>query len=510
MSLGVRSAKAGRRGAVAMALPPRRLSHTHEDASQSRWVGQYLRAVWITDAAVVSAAVFAAQIIRFGNGDADGLVGGMGGLSVTATSVLLIGAWLSALRGFQTLDRRTVGAGSVEYSRVASACFAVFGGLAIIVLATQIHLSRGYFALALPLGTIGLLASRWGWRQWLIAERKQGRKLDCVLAVGDGLAVAHLVRRLRQTPEVGFDVIGACLPVAEASGTTELSIDDQTVKVYGDFSDVTRAVSSAGATTVAVMSAEALGHSAMQDLSWSLQGMDVEMMVAPGVTDVAGPRMLVRPVAGLPLLHIDKPRYEGATRFRKAAVDRVGAALVLFMCAPILILIALAIKLDSRGDVFYRATRVGLNNEPFSMWKFRTMVPDADAMRSQLLNLNEGAGALFKIKDDPRVTRVGKILRRYSIDELPQLFNVIGGSMSLVGPRPPLREEVDLYDGRIARRMLVKPGMTGLWQVSGRSDLSWEESVRLDLSYVENWSIMQDLVIMWRTVRAVMAKDGAY
>jgi exopolysaccharide biosynthesis polyprenyl glycosylphosphotransferase len=259
-----------------------------------------------------------------------------------------------------------------------------------------------------------------------------------------------------------------------------------------------------------VTSAEALGHAAMQALSWDLEGLDVDMVVSPGVTDVAGPRVMVRPVAGLPLLHIDKPRYDGANRFRKAAVDRLGSAAILAVLAPVFVAVAVAIKLDSKGPVFYRATRVGINNTPFLMWKFRSMVQDADSQKSHLKGQNEGAGVLFKMRNDPRVTRVGTFIRRYSIDELPQLLNVLGGTMSLVGPRPPLPDEVEKYDGRVARRMLVKPGMTGLWQVSGRSDLSWEESVRLDLSYVENWSIMQDALILWKTVKAVVAKDGAY
>ncbi|OPX07450.1 sugar transferase, partial [Gordonia sp. i37] len=214
--------------------------------------------------------------------------------------------------------------------------------------------------------------------------------------------------------------------------------------------------------------------------------------------------------AALPLLHIDKPRYEGANRFRKAALDRVGALTALLMLAPIMVAVGIAIKVDSAGPIFYRAVRIGLNNKPFEMWKFRSMVQDADKRKHELAHLDEGAGVLFKMRDDPRVTRVGQFIRRYSLDELPQLFNVVTGSMSLVGPRPPLPDEVEKYDGRVARRMLVKPGITGLWQVSGRSDLSWEESVRLDLSYVENWSIMQDVVILWRTAKAVLAKEGAY
>lgn len=313
-----------------------------------------------------------------------------------------------------------------------------------------------------------------------------------------------------KTPSLGYDVVGVCLPPSGRGTPEELRVGAQMVPVFGDFDDVREAVLHTGATTVAVTCAEALGHQAMQDLSWDLEGLDVEMLVAPGVTDVAGPRMMVRPVAGLPLLHIDKPRYEGANKFRKGLFDRVGASVALLLAAPVMLGVALAIKLDSRGPLFYKATRVGLNNQHFKMWKFRSMVQDADQKKAALIHLDEGAGVLFKMRDDPRVTRVGQFIRRYSLDELPQLFNVLGGSMSLVGPRPPLPDEVEKYDGRVSRRMLVKPGVTGLWQVSGRSDLTWEESVRLDLSYVENWSMMQDVVILWRTARAVVAKEGAY
>lgn len=192
-------------------------------------------------------------------------------------------------------------------------------------------------------------------------------------------------------------------------------------------------------------------------------------------------------------------------------LDRVGAAILVVLFSPILIACALAVKLTSTGPIFYVSERLGINNEPFGMIKFRTMVQGADKMKDQLREQNESeGGVLFKMKNDPRITPVGKFLRRYSLDELPQLFNVLSGTMSLVGPRPPLREEVNQYDSLAARRMLVKPGMTGLWQVSGRSGLSWEQSVRLDLSYVENWSLIGDLQILWSTFRAVVAHEGAY
>jgi len=449
-----------------------------------------------------------AQFVRFG---ADSALASNGAAQVPATalSVALCVSWILSLRAFQTFDRRIVGSGSQEYSRVVTACLALFGALAMVDLLFRLNIARGFIAIALPVGTLGLLTSRWLWRQWLGRQRLRSENVEHVLVVGSESSAVPMMERLLRQPNLGYRVVGICLP-SHAGARKYVSVDGTRVPVRGSFDDVCESVLDSGATTVAVTSAEALGHDAMQALSWDLEGLAVDMMVSPGVTDVAGPRVMVRPVAGLPLLHIDKPRYEGANRFRKALVDRVGASLILIALAPVLVAVAIAIKLDSDGPVFYRANRIGLNNAPFSMWKFRSMVQNADAMKGDLHSLNEGAGVLFKLRDDPRVTRVGAFIRRYSLDELPQLLNVLGGSMSLVGPRPPLPAEVEQYDGRVARRMLVKPGMTGLWQVSGRSDLSWEESVRLDLSYVENWSIMQDALILWRTVRAVFMKDGAY
>ncbi|WP_244970879.1 sugar transferase [Gordonia jinghuaiqii] len=470
---------------------------------------RYVRRLAWTDAILVIGAVAFAQIFRFGPGSLTPASGKFG-VSSVLISVGLIAAWLVALRVGGTLDRRIVGSGSEEYSRVTTSCLAVFGTLAIVDLLLKLDVARGFLAIALPLGTFGLLVSRWAWRQRLGWQRLKGIHLDQLLVVGTERSAKPLIERLVADPALGFEVVGVCLPPGESTRMSHVTVGDKEVSVYGDFDDVTRAIFASGATTIAVTSAEAIGHRAMQDLSWELQDAYVEMLVSPGVTDVAGPRMLVRPVAGLPLLHIDKPRYEGANRFRKLMLDKLVAAAVLIAISPVLLAVAIAVKLDSKGPVFYKATRVGVGNKPFLMWKFRSMVQDAEAQKDDLAAQNEGAGVLFKMRADPRVTRVGKFIRRYSLDELPQLLNVLGGSMSLVGPRPPLPEEVARYDGRVARRMLVKPGITGLWQVSGRSDLSWEESVRLDLSYVENWSIMQDFIILWRTVKAVFAKEGAY
>ncbi|MCX2965391.1 sugar transferase [Gordonia aquimaris] len=472
------------------------------------WMHSYLVCLAWSDAIVVAIAIAVAQVVRFGT---DSATTPNGAIQAPAAlvSVALGFAWVLTLRAFHTLDRRVVGSGSQEYSRIVTACLSVFGVLAMLDLLFRLNIARGFLALALPIGTAGLLLSRWLWRRRLSKQRAQSRNLEHVLVVGEPGSAVTLMERLMDNPSLGYRVVGICLPTHTSRRET-VAVRGQNVPVLGTFDDVCQSVADAGATTVAITSAEALGHHAMQSLSWDLEGLEVDMVVSPGVVDIAGPRMMLRPVAGLPMLHIDKPRYEGANRFRKALVDRVGSAVLILMISPLLAVVAAAIKLDSPGPVFYRATRVGLNNEPFQMWKFRSMVQDADSLKANLRALNEGSGVLFKMRDDPRVTKVGAFIRRYSIDELPQLFNVLEGTMSLVGPRPPLPDEVERYDGRVARRMLVKPGMTGLWQVSGRSDLSWEESVRLDLSYVENWSIMQDALIMWKTARAVVGKDGAY
>ncbi len=253
----------------------------------------------------------------------------------------------------------------------------------------------------------------------------------------------------------------------------------------------------------------------LRKLAWDLEKTGTDLCVAPALLDVAGPRTTIRPTAGLPLLHMDHPEFSGARLVVKGIFDRAFALLALVLLAPVFALLALAIKLDDGGPALFRQTRVGRDGRRFSVVKFRTMVPDAEALKATLaLQIQptgiQQDGVLFKIKDDPRLTRVGRRLRRWSLDELPQLLNVLAGDMSLVGPRPALPEEVARYGDLVRRRLVVKPGMTGLWQVNGRSDLSWDESVRLDLRYVENWSLVLDLQILWKTCAAVARGSGAY
>jgi len=278
----------------------------------------------------------------------------------------------------------------------------------------------------------------------------------------------------------------------------------------GGMDDVVSLATDLGADTIAVTSASETAAQYLRQLSWQLEGSGIELLVAPGLIEVAGPRLHIRPFEGLPLLSVEQPRFEGWGRMVKGGIDRCAAVAALLLLAPVLLTIAAAVRLTSPGPVLYRQERVGVNGRTFTMLKFRSMVVDAEERLEQIQAANISDGLLFKMRDDPRVTPVGRWLRRLSLDELPQLLNVLGGSMSMVGPRPPLPTEVAQYDSQVRRRLLVKPGLTGLWQISGRSDLPWEEAVRLDLRYVENWSLALDALILWKTFRAVLSSSGAY
>jgi exopolysaccharide biosynthesis polyprenyl glycosylphosphotransferase len=282
------------------------------------------------------------------------------------------------------------------------------------------------------------------------------------------------------------------------------------VPVVGDFTGVGGVVEEIRACTVAVLACPELDGVALRRLAWQLEKDAVDLVVAPALMEVAGPRTSIRPVAGLPLLHVEHPELSGGRRLAKTVFDRAGASLALILLSPLLAFIAIAIRAGSKGPAFFRQVRVGRDGREFTVLKFRTMVVDAERRKAALVQYNDHDGVLFKIRNDPRVTRTGTWLRRYSLDELPQLINVLRGDMSLVGPRPPLPDEVAQYGDDVRRRLVVRPGMTGLWQVSGRADLSWEESVRLDLRYVENWSLTLDLQILWKTWSAVFRGSGAY
>jgi exopolysaccharide biosynthesis polyprenyl glycosylphosphotransferase len=313
-----------------------------------------------------------------------------------------------------------------------------------------------------------------------------------------------LCEHLESRPTDGFRVVATCRPRGAGQTTGPLRPDEL------DEADIMAAVDRHAVEVVAVSTDPELAGQSLRRLSWALEQRGVELIVSPGIIEVAGPRISVRPVAGLSLLHLERPSVSGGPHLLKAVFDRVLALVLLIVLSPVMIGLAVAVKVSSPGSVLFRQRRVGRAGAEFTMLKFRSMYSDAEERLGDLYALSDGNGVIFKMRDDPRMTPLGRQIRRFSLDELPQLINVLRGDMSLVGPRPPLSEEVALYAADDSRRMLVKPGITGLWQVSGRSDLSWDESVRLDLRYVDNWSMTLDLLILWKTVRAVIYGAGAY
>jgi exopolysaccharide biosynthesis polyprenyl glycosylphosphotransferase len=473
-----------------------------------RWQRRYSARLRISDSVIVFGSVILAQFVRFGDNLA---TSGYTAPVMTSFSLLFTVLWMSFLAVFHTRSTRIIGAGIDEYRRIASASFWTFGTLAMATLLARIFLARGYLAVALPVGTIALLASRALWRHHIAGKRALGKCQTKVVAIGDRRAVSHLAHELTRNPRDGYVVLGVGIPGYGPSHGKKLMVHGREIPILGDETHALAALGHCGADTVAVAGTERFGVQWVRQLMWRLETVDVDLVVAPGVVDVAEARLALRPVAGFPLLHVEKPQYQEAKRFQKQAFDFCFALAALIGTSPLLIASAIAIKLTSKGSIFYPSERIGLDGKPFTMLKFRTMVDGADKQIDRLLALNESAGGvLFKIREDPRVTPVGRILRRFSIDEFPQFINVLKRDMSVVGPRPPLRREVAKYNGDVQRRMLVKPGVTGLWQVSGRSDLSWDESVRLDLSYVDNWSMAADVLIIAKTLKAVLISDGAY
>lgn len=481
---------------------------TTEAARPGRqWRTAYARKLVLGDALVVIFAVGVAYWLRFNVLP----VAGWSVLDYPVVSSLVVIGWLLALVVCRTRSHRVVGEGAEEYRRVVVATLSLFGGIAIVSMLFKLEIARGYLAIALPLGIVGLIACRMIARRFVVtARRKRGEYITPVVAVGDVRAVRGLAQSMARTGESGYEVVGAC--ITGGFGRDQLDIPNVgRIPVYGNEKSVVYAVEQTSADTVALTATEHLGPSGIRDLSWDLEKLDVDLVISPGMADVAGPRLMMRPVAGLPLIHVEKPQYNGTQRFEKRAFDVLFSLFVLTVTLPLLLSVAFAIKLTSRGPVFYLSERIGLDGKPFRMIKFRTMVVDADKQVDALADLNDSVGGvLFKMRDDPRVTSLGRVLRRYSLDELPQFINVVLRDMSVVGPRPPLPREVQSYDHEVRRRLLVRPGITGLWQVSGRSDLAWEESVRLDLFYVENWSMTADFVIVMKTFHAMLGHSGAY
>ncbi|QKJ21247.1 sugar transferase [Microbacterium hominis] len=473
--------------------------------ANARWREQYTVRLWLSDLFVLTWAVFGTQLLWFGWGNAHVTMRAdarITELSYWVFSSVLIATWMAALSLTDSRNHRVIGTGIGEYTSIAHASIVLFGLIAIGAFLTRIDVARGYLIIALPLGITVLVFERWLWRQWLVAQRSMGRFSARVLLVGSLQSVAQIARELRRTPQAGYHVVGACVP----SGRVADKIPGTAIPIMGSVDAVDRALLATGADTVAVTSSDDLPADKVKQISWSLEAGHQHLVLAPNITDIAGPRIHTRPVSGLPLIHVETPMFSRGQLLAKRATDIVLSVVGVIAISPLLLVLAVLVKLSSRGPVLFHQSRVGHQGREFTMLKFRTMVDGAEAMLPALSDRAQDAGneVLFKLRHDPRVTPVGRVMRRFSLDELPQLFNVIAGSMSLVGPRPPLPSEVAQYADHVHRRFLAKPGITGLWQVSGRSSLSWEDSVRLDLSYVENWSLVGDVGILLKTVKAAL------
>jgi exopolysaccharide biosynthesis polyprenyl glycosylphosphotransferase len=455
---------------------------------------------------------------------ADALIGGFAAAAPASISDTLSGSnavsklffvgllvWPAAIALRRGYRRDRIGVGFDEPRAVLRACSTVVvaGALPVGFMAIPTGASTMYALLKLvvcsvPFAVVLSLAARFLARKALHHLQRNGRSLRHLVVVGSFAAAQQLTERIQREPYGGMKVVGVCLPTAELPRPV---VDG--IPVLGNLNQVAEVVHALGCDAVAVTSDDATRYSYLRELAWSLEGAGVELLVDPGLVEVAGPRMHIRPLMGFPLVHVEEPNFTGWRRFVKRISDIVLTSIGLIVIAPAMLAIAAVIKLQDGGPVIFRQQRVGQGGELFTMLKFRSMVPDAEDRKIQLLHYNEGNGGLFKMRDDPRITPFGRLLRSSSLDELPQLFNVLAGSMSLVGPRPHLASELALMPSEASRRSLVTPGLTGLWQVSGRSNMEGDDAIRLDLRYVENWSFTLDLLILWKTMSAVLAKRGA-
>lgn len=483
--------------------PPADIKRSRKAAIDTySWLINYRRVVAGLDLISIIFAIAIVGVIRFDQMTVENVAGSS--MSYPLAGGLIGLVWWVSLSANESRSRQIFGAGAEEYRRVIRASFYTFGFIAVISYLAGAQLSRLFFIGLLPVGMLMLLTVRWVCRSRLNAVRSSGEALVTTLVVGSTEEVHAAVIDMRRYPQAGFHPVAVCLtdhpdPVGSESPLHLPSIALE--RIIEELQD-----RHLGAVAVA----GGLSRRATQKLAWELESSQVQLMVVPQMTDVAGPRVHKSMVEGLNLTHIDLPRYSGLQFWMKRSFDVAFASLALLLLFPVLLGVAVAIKLDDGGPILFRQERVGRGSQLFVIHKFRTMCLDAEDKIDALIQESGGTALLFKIENDPRITRVGRVLRKFSLDELPQFWTVLTAGMSIVGPRPQVAREVAEYTLAAHRRLLIKPGITGLWQVSGRSELSVEDSIRLDLRYVENWSLAGDIAIILRTIKVVLFPSGAY
>lgn len=483
------------------------LAKSHSELEHS----SYARRLFYGDLLVISIVVLAGDLIRLtGRTPIDLPFSTPAFVNYPVAAAILGGLWMITLSLSGSRSRRVVCRGVEEYAIIMLATLQLFGLIAISALMFNVELSRLYLALVLPAGVVGLMINRSHWRRAEVQRRRRGEHQTSVLVVGTTEVATQIASTLTKDPDTGYLVVGICTPSGATPDQRYIKIADRDIPIVGHDVAIVDAARRTGVTSVALAATNHLTPTEIRRLIWELDAIGVDLMVAPGLIDIATQRLHSREVAGMAMLEVSKPQYNRANSLAKRTFDIIFTICALIVITPLMCLAAIAVKLSSPGPIFYSSERIGLNGATFKMFKFRSMYDGADHRVLDLIAANGGNPLFFKDKNDPRITPVGRLLRKFSIDELPQVFNVLRGDMSIVGPRPQVRREVESYDDLVRRRLTVKPGLTGLWQVSGRSDLEVDDAVRLDLKYVENWSLVQDLVIIARTVKTVLRGEGAY
>ena len=448
------------------------------------------------DACAVLGAYLVARIFRL-----DGSLDALGRAGVGKALVLTAPVWLLVFAASGTYDRSRLAAASEEYRRVLHAVSVSIVAVVVTTFLLDIEVSRAWLGALAAASLVFVGAERWLLRRTVRRLAARGVLAVPTLLVGTNDEARTIARILSREPALGRQVVGF---VATAPTPVE-ALDGQ--PVLGSIHEIVTLVSSTGAGAV-VIAGTSIGPDALLELDRVLQPLPVDVTISPGLPHVAATRISVNPLDGLALLSLEKTRFSPGQALVKRVFDVVGATLLLIVAVPVMAAVALAVRVFTGTPVLFRQERVGEAGRTFLMNKFRTMVVDAHERREELLDLNEADGVLFKLRDDPRVTPIGGVLRRWGLDELPQLINVIKGEMSLVGPRPALPDECERYDDRQRERLRVKPGLTGLWQVKGRHELTFDDYVRYDLFYIENWSLGFDLYVILKTIPALLSRGA--
>jgi exopolysaccharide biosynthesis polyprenyl glycosylphosphotransferase len=468
------------------------LNKTRGEGSSAEWKPKLRRKIGIVDFFVLLLVTVVNLRIRFPQIWVDDLTNYEIKNIGIATVILL--SWLVVLWFNGSRDTNILGFGADEYKRLINATLFSFTFIAFVSYIFKLEISRGFVLLIFPTGLISLFISRRILRKRLLKSRNEGRYVSRVLLLHSGEA-DPVEKRLLLAKHAGLNIV--------------YKLKTQESQEFNHKQIVVAALAN-NCDQIMVGQSAIISASELRNLGWALEETTIDLVVAPAVTEIAGPRLKVSNVEGLPLLHLDQPVFSGSAKAAKRLLDLFLSAVGLILISPLLIVIALVIKSHDRGTVLYSQKRIGQNNKEFNVYKFRTMYEGSHEKRDEVMAQTNKDLRLAKSPNDPRITKPGAFLRRWSIDEIPQIINVFKGEMSLVGPRPPLSVEVNMYEKSERRRLLVKPGLTGLWQVSGRSELDWEDAVRLDLYYVENWSLTLDILILIRTAAAVWRGEGAY